>query len=1132
MSIPISVIATNTGGAISYQIVKFVDCCDGIEILFRGTISLTGTNVYQFIGPSTFPGTGGELIPNRCYTVSIEIVNQEPTHPLTPSLVLLNQVDTNDCFNDICADCNPTGDCNCEEGFIYDAKNNECIKTVETAAEYSGNLLPIVAGSKSQFYCDFGIRVYPDITSLAWPLYGQGNPTYVVNQNNGSGALVNPTNNVQNNAFGSSVSGCTTGNTGGRLNKAGIWATGFGTNRELSFDFCIDIEGTVDKQYMIGIAGDNYVKFYIDGILAVFLDASGSPVPIGSFRYWHTFPLTLSPGNHTIKLSGLDLGTPAAFAAEIYDITLPNFIANLLIPAVGSGNCGSTEAQLEPYIIFSTRDYIGQSIPDPNVPGEWSCPDGSLVDYCQGVPVCTLIEKVALECTCYLIIPCDGTTPFNSYDVSYEIYLNSFTEVDGPEYTGCAYITQDETLLCNDSSTTTVPTGVTCDCELSCYFVQGGNGFFYVEGKNDEFLFIPSIDVSPYLRICSKIPPIPQQGSDIDNFKAKYIGECIGDSCPDLCFKLQSCDPGGTPGGGEVIYSNSDVLLQYTFGTDSVVEILGREGCWLVSLEADPTTSDCECLIDIVVVRSYSECSDCIKIPAYRLKSCVDTNVIYVKEKEADLPLEDAINKVIKTDCGCYTVELIDFEPVNTQTIILEGIYDDCISCTRPYYELVDCKGEADNIYTYTDLSSVVGDIIKIENCTECWTVVLVTAPDLVYATAGEVVITDTYDFCSECGEPTVCTCSQVTNYSETLSRTYQYLNCDNELASITLEPGESSGRICLLKWIEETDNSCDCFLVVIRIGDVQDSVVFTASPTGNFLNGYPTYNLEAFGQGTFDIYTVAVIDGAWVISLGDPNDLNNILYYIPGRLEKCPGGIQIPGSKPPQVQWEIYGPEPGLGPVSTVCGERCDCILATIINEQGEFSVLWNFVGFDAFGFAIYQDGSGNLITYNRTWYYILNGVSYLLEVKDAPCPVGPWSSHGGGTMTSEISDLCPPTPGIEFSFLPTDFFETFGDCQHGVCPPRTFPNKRVITPGYNTPICTPEKYDMITCNFADVMYNIVLEKRYGITTCCPEEIQKWMIKKELIDLQALKDPDYKCSECSYNCNSTNQCSTCKSRN
>ena len=81
-------------------------------------------------------------------------------------------------------------------------------------------------------------------------------------------------------------------------------------------------------------------------------------------------------------------------------------------------------------------------------------------------------------------------------------------------------------------------------------------------------------------------------------------------------------------------------------------------------------------------------------------------------------------------------------------------------------------------------------------------------------------------------------------------------------------------------------------------------------------------------------------------------------------------------------------------------------------------------------------------------------------------------------------------------------------------------------------SPICTPEKYDMITCNFADVMYKIVLEKRYGITNCCPEEDQKWIVKKELIDLQALKDPDYECSECGCNSHPSNNCSTCKSGN
>ena len=987
-----------------YQIVRFVACCDGIEILFTGTISIPQTDVYQFIGPSTFPGTGGELIPNRCYTVSIEIVDQEPTYPVTPSLALLNAVGTNDCFNDICTDCNPTGPCECEEGFVYNAETNECEKTVKTAAEYSGNLLPIVAGSKSQYYCDFGVRVYPDITSLAWPLYGQGNPTYVVNQNNGSGALVTPTNNIQNNAFGSSIVGCTTGYTGGRLNKAGIWATGFGTNQELSFDFCIDIEGTVDKQYMIGIAGDNYVKFYIDGVLAVFLDAPGSPVPTGSFRYWHTFPLTLPPGNHTIKLSGLDLQAPAAFAAEIYDITLSNFQANLLYPSVSSGNCGSTEAQLEPYIIFSTRDYIGQSVPDPSVPGEWSCPDGSLVDYCQGIPVCTVIEKVALECACYLIIPCDGTTPFNSYDTAYEIYLNSFTEVEGPEYIGCAYITQNETLLCNDSLTTTVPTGVTCDCELSCYFVQGGNGFFYVEGKNDEFLFISSIDASPYIRICSKIPPIPQQGSDIDNFKAKYIGKCIGDSCPDLCFVLKSCE------SEEIIYSNSDVLLQYAFGTDNVIEILGKEGCWNVSLEDDPVSPACECLVDIVVVRSYGECEDCIKIIYYKLKSCTGTTVIYTQ-----LNLEAFVGNVIKTDCGCYEVELIDFIPPNTQLIQPVGLFEECIDCTRIYYELVDCKGEADNIYTYTDLSSVVGDVIKIKNCTECWTVNIVEDSQLIYQSAGEVVITNTYpgrpDNCETCAEDLlVCTCSQVTNHSETITKLYQYLNCDHELVTITLGPGESSGRMCILKWI-------------------------------------------------------------------------------------------------PRV---------------------CECITLTVESETGSVSYIFTIVGYDDDGIPIYgNEGTGIQIYFNskKVWVFIFNDVEYQLDggFDSSECPIGIWDNNPNIT-TEECLD---PAPTID-----TDFFETFGECKHGVCPPRTFPNKRVITPGYNTPICTPEKYDMITCNFADVMYNIVLEKRYGITTCCPEEIQKWMIKKELIDLQALKDPDYKCSECSYNCNSTNQCSTCKSRN
>ena len=51
--------------------------------------------------------------------------------------------------------------------------------------------------------------------------------------------------------------------------------------------------------------------------------------------------------------------------------------------------------------------------------------------------------------------------------------------------------------------------------------------------------------------------------------------------------------------------------------------------------------------------------------------------------------------------------------------------------------------------------------------------------------------------------------------------------------------------------------------------------------------------------------------------------------------------------------------------------------------------------------------------------------------------------------------------------------------------------------------------------------MYKKALESRYGISNCCPEEDEKWLIKKELIELQALTDPDYPCDhlpDCSCN--------------
>ena len=112
-------------------------------------------------------------------------------------------------------------------------------------------------------------------------------------------------------------------------------------------------------------------------------------------------------------------------------------------------------------------------------------------------------------------------------------------------------------------------------------------------------------------------------------------------------------------------------------------------------------------------------------------------------------------------------------------------------------------------------------------------------------------------------------------------------------------------------------------------------------------------------------------------------------------------------------------------------------------------------------------------------------------------------------------------------------DYIETFGNCTNGVCPPQIYP-KRPIRPGYSTPICSTEKYEKITCKSAESLYKQVLELRYGISNCCPEEDDKWLLKKQIIDLQALVDPDYTCvldtcgcPPASCGCGTTNSCNS-----
>lgn len=67
----------------------------------------------------------------------------------------------------------------------------------------------------------------------------------------------------------------------------------------------------------------------------------------------------------------------------------------------------------------------------------------------------------------------------------------------------------------------------------------------------------------------------------------------------------------------------------------------------------------------------------------------------------------------------------------------------------------------------------------------------------------------------------------------------------------------------------------------------------------------------------------------------------------------------------------------------------------------------------------------------------------------------------------------------------------------------------KRKVKPGYDTPGCSTEYTERISCKFAEQVYDEMVKKRYGITVCCEYDINYWNIKKQILNLKGIYDAD-----------------------
>jgi hypothetical protein len=374
------------------------------------------------------------------------------------------------------------------------------------------------------------------------------------------------------------------------------------------------------------------------------------------------------------------------------------------------------------------------------------------------------------------VLPDDAVTNNGFYNFNVTIsgvYGGTYYVVLNPDQNNCP------------SPSTVVVTGEPTAVAAYCYYVTSG-AITYV--NTDDVL---SSAAGP-TNICTKI--IPQVSTTSGTPAIVFNGECVeGQPCVSqpTCYLLTNCaDP-------LIVIQSTSSALETFWAQNKIVSLVGEDGCWTIS-KAE-SVEDCDCAVSVVVSKSYGDCTECLPVIAYRLTNCSDGSVKFTEDD-----LSQYVGKTIKIDCeGCWTVDQINIKPPTSETITVIEEYEDCVLCLRKYWLLSDCNGSVAPIITYTDMTQYEGQIIKITNDDTCWNV---EPTDLTYNPV-EVEVFGTYVDCFTCGPNLDCNCIRLTNDS-TETKTYTYEGCYTPsntaplILTITLEPNESSDKMCIARFI------------------------------------------------------------------------------------------------------------------------------------------------------------------------------------------------------------------------------------------------------------------------------------------------------------------------------------------
>ena len=916
--------------------------------------------------------------------------------------------------------------------------------------------------------------------------------------------------------------------------------------------FLVCLEPTVETTYQVIMTCNNGLRLFVDDYLAVEM-LNGNNF-YQALAYNNHFQITLSPGLHILRLECYNYGGKGGLAAEVLECSaatvygftsLADFIPyrkfstlwkksrNLQITATGTNVITLTSGTTLPTdvsgfivqtsgtgfpantfvtsVINSTTFTVNQNVPNgvynscriqfaydvsSIANNSFSCPEGFTLTTCEGI---ACVRTVELPCSsnCYLVMPCDNTDSFVSNSFDLEDFVDSFVTVEIDNFYGCAYIVKLDENDCKDAVEVTVYPDEICDCDLRCFYVSNSNGFLYVD-EDDVLQEVSSVEANPYIKVCSKVYPVVQ--NDSQNYDIINFGNCVNNTCPEQCFKLTNCANPET-----VLYSNTGSLIGHAVN-NNILTLNGEEGCWEVSLSSDT----CDCISVTYTLVGGEPITVEVGIsnfqPIVNGKNRYDFNVVEgingALGWNPDLGVgaswfySDGDNIAILTEdtpCpfGVYTIEDGIFEAFEVSecstacicpipVTVLQS-YPTCEECLPVIaYKFTNCNNQLIVKYSIEDYSAYVGKTVELE-CGECW---FVSEINYTPPSTQSIVILYTFDNCTACNR----TYYKLTDCLDPTNVTYTY----TDLSSLTPTPIVG----------------CDCISVTYTLeGEEPVTVAVEKEPTQ--VNGKNSYELVDIG---FLYWETRGGANKWDIENQDP-------HITLSSDTPCPfGSFTIePGSL-----FSAFSVAPCSSlPVIKIKG--CDsCFTVEETREPINAGIV---TVTDS-----YLDCPECLETFPCVCNRITNQDTIAKDFTYLDCLFEEVTINLQPNETSEKVCL------INWVLTPEEealvYIEHFEDCINGQCPVVPLP-KRKVKPGYSTPSCDIDKYEKITCRSSEILYKEVMRLRYGLTNCCPEDDEKWLIKKELIDLDALRDPDYICkpttsccnqpiTSCGCDCNST----------